>query len=212
MTFHTNYKEVDMLEGRKHTVLLIEADRSLRRLISLGLQYRGMHVIETSSPTSLPDLQSQRPDVVVLDIDGEAGSNHALLSTLQSHPYFSSIPLIVLAWDCLVTSGNHQHGSQTSITCLAKPFDARTLLTTIEQIQGTSKVNSLASRQEQLLARHSATPTPSILPLITAAGLLLSLTGLMTQITISALGLLVILIALLWWTLGTKTEPESLAV
>jgi DNA-binding NtrC family response regulator len=205
MTFHTNYKEVDMLEGRKHTVLLIEADRSLRRLISLGLLYRGMHVIEASSPTTLPDLQSQRPDVVVLDIDGEAGSNHALLSTLQSHPYFSSIPLIVLAWDCLVTSGNHQHGSQTSITCLAKPFDARTLLTTIEQIQGTSKVNSLASR-------HSATPTPSILPLITAAGLLLSLTGLMTQITISALGLLVILIALLWWTLGTKTEPESLAV
>jgi DNA-binding NtrC family response regulator len=212
MTIHTSYKEVDMLEGRKHTVLLIEADRSLRRLITLGLQYRGMHVIEAGSPTSLPDLQSQRPDVVVLDIDGEAGSNHALLSTFQSHSYFSSVPLIVLAWDCLVTRGNHQHSSQTSITCLAKPFDARTLLTTIEQIQGTSKVNSLASRQEQLLARHSVTPTPSIWPLITAAGLLLSLTGLMTQITISALGLLVILIALLWWTLGTKPEPESLAV
>ena len=86
-----------MLQGRKHTVLLIEADRSLRRLITLGLQYRGMHVIEASSPTSIFALQSQHPDVVVLDIDGEVGSNHALLSTFQTHPYFSSVPLIVLA-------------------------------------------------------------------------------------------------------------------
>jgi hypothetical protein len=34
----------------------------------------------------------------------------------------------------------------------------------------------------------------------------------MIQITISAMGLLIILIALLWWTLGAKAEPETLAV
>jgi DNA-binding NtrC family response regulator len=212
MTFRTNYEEVDMLRGIKHTVLLIEADRSLRRLITLGLQYRGMHVIEASSPTSIPALQSQLPDVVVLDIDSEVGSDHALLSTFQSHPYFPTIPLVILAWDCLVTSGIHQNGSQTSITCLAKPFDARTLHTTIEQIYGTSKVSSTTSRQELLLANRSVTSTPSIWPLITAAGLVLAFIGLMTQITISALGLLVIFIALLWWTLGTKAKHESLAV
>jgi CheY-like chemotaxis protein len=212
MTIHTRSKEVDMLQGRKHTVLLIEADKSLRRLITLGLQNRGMHVIEASSPTRIPVLPSQLPDVVVLDIDGEVGSNYTLLSTFQSHPYFSTIPLVVLTWDCLVTGGNHQDNSQTSTTCLAKPFDARTLLTTIEQIQDTSKGSGSASRQEILLAKHSVAPTPSIWPLITAAGLVLSLIGLMTQITISALGLLVILIALLWWTLGTKTEHEPLAL
>lgn len=201
-----------MLQGSKHTVLLIEADRSLRRLITLGLQYRGMHVIEASSPTSIPSSPSHLPDVVVLDIDGEVGSNHTLLSTFQSHPSLSSIPLIVLAWDCFVTSGNHKHSSQASITCLAKPFDARTLLTTIEQIQVTSQESHPASRQEQLLAKRSVTSTPSIWPFITAAGLLLTLIGLMTQITISALGLLVMLIALLWWTLGAKTEHEPLTV
>jgi hypothetical protein len=148
----------------------------------------------------------------VLDIDSEVGSNHALLSTFQSHPYFSSIPLIVLAWDCLVTIDNQQHSAQTSTTCLAKPFDARTLHTTIEQIQVTSKGSSCASRQEQMLPKRSVTSTPSIWPLITAAGLVLSLIGLMTQITISAMGLLVIFIALLLWTLGTKTEPEPFTV
>jgi DNA-binding response OmpR family regulator len=200
-----------MLRERKHTVLLIEADRSMRRLITLGLEYLGMYVIEAGFPTSIPALQSQLPDIVVLDIDSEAGSDYTLLSTFQSHPYFSSVPLIVLSWDCLVTSGSHLNGSHTSIACLVKPFDARTLHTTIEQIHDTRNFGP-SSRQELLLANRSVTPTPSIWPLITAAGLVLALIGLMTQIAISALGLLVILIALLWWTLGTKAKSGSLAV
>ena len=197
-----------MLHERKQTVLLVEANRSLRRLITLGLQSRNMHVIEASTLDSITTLQSQRPDIVVLDIDGEAGSNYTLLSTLQSNPYFTTIPLIVLAWDCLVTAGNQQYHAQASMTCLAKPFDARTLQATIEHIQDSSKESSLVSNQEQLLAGRSVTPAPSIWPLITAAGLVLSLIGLMTQISVSAIGLLVILIALILWTLGTKTESE----
>ena len=201
-----------MHQGRKQTVLLIESDMSLRRLITLGLQYRDMHVIEASSPTGIPVLNAQLPDVIVLDIDGEVGSNHALLSIFQSHPHFSTIPLIVLTWDCLITGDNYQRSSQTSITCLAKPFDARTLHATIEQIQLTGKESNSVAMQEQQLANRSVTPITSIWPLITAAGLLFSLIGLMTQITISALGLLVLLTALLLWTLGTKTEPEPIAV
>ena len=201
-----------MRQATRHMVLLIEADRSLRRLITLGLQYRGMHVIEASCPTNLPGLESQLPDVVVLDIDGEAGRNHALLSTIQSHPNFSTIPLVILAWDCQISIGSSQNSPQTYTTCLAKPFDARTLHTTIEQIPGISKENSFTSKQELLLAKRSVPPTPSIWPLITAVGLVLSFIGLMTQITISAMGLLIIFIALLWWTLGAKAEPESLAV
>ncbi len=76
-----------MLHGTGHTVLLIEADRSLRRLIALGLQYRGMHVIEASSPTNLPALETQQPSLVVLDIDGEARSDHSLLAIAKAHPY-----------------------------------------------------------------------------------------------------------------------------
>lgn len=199
-----------MLQGRMQSVLLIEADTSLRRLITLGLQYRDMHVIETSSPASMPDFSAQLPDVIVIDIDGEVGSNYTLLSTLQSHPRFSTIPLIVLTWDCLLTGVDHQNRSQTSLTCLAKPFDARTLHATIELIQKTSEESNAAVGQEQLLLNRSVTSTPSIWPLITAVGLLLSLIGLMTQITISVLGLLILLIALLVWTLGTRKEPEPL--
>lgn len=197
-----------MLQGTKHTVLLIETDKSLRRLITLGLQNRGMDVIEASSPTKVPTPEPQLPDVVVLDIDGEAGSNHAQISTFVSHPYFSSIPLVILSWDCQLSIENYQHKTQPHVTCLAKPFDARTLHTTIEQIQHTSHENLGASSQERVLAKRSG--TPSIWPLITAAGLVLALIGLMTQITISALGLLILFIALLWWTLGARAEPLAI--
>lgn len=193
------------VQGTSNTVLLIEADKSLRRLIALGLQYRGIHVIEANSPMNLPVLETQQPGLVVLDIDGEAGSDHSLLAGAQEHPYLSSLPIVLLTWDCLVPAGVRQDRSQTQVTCLTKPFDARTLHTTIEQI--------LAVNQEMLPAAHatrSVTAAPSIWPLITAVGLLLAFIGLMTQIAISGVGLLIVMIALLWWTLGTKSEREQL--
>ena len=107
-----------MLQRTEHTVLLIEADRSLRRLIALGLQYRGMHVIEACFPTDFREakidapaswemwlqtiFESQQPDVIVLDIDSEAGSDHVLLSTIQSQSCLSTLPMVVLAWDCQI--------------------------------------------------------------------------------------------------------------
>ncbi len=206
-----------MLNGTRHTVLLIEANRSLRRLIALGLQDRGMHVIEASSPMKLPDLEAQRPSLVVLDIDGEARSDHSLLAKTQAHLYLSSLPIVILAWDSLVPAGVQQDTPQTQVTCLTKPFDARALYATIEQVLDANQAISSTSKEEVLLTagainRAPTTPTPSIWPLITAAGLLLLFTGLMAQITISALGLLIVIIALLWWTLGTKAKHEPLSV
>jgi CheY-like chemotaxis protein len=212
MTLSINDEEVDMLQERTQTILLVEAERSLRRLITLGLQTRGMRVIEASSLERITSLQSHPPDVVVLDIDGEAGSNYSLLSKLDSYPYFSTIPLIVLSWDCAVQGSDQGYHPQASVMCLAKPFDARTLHATIEQIHDTGKGIEPASAQELLLAKRSVTSSPSIWPLVTAAGLVLSLIGLMTQIGLSALGLLVILVALLVWTLGAKPEPEPIAI
>src|SRR5689334_15527635 len=118
-----------MLPTTRHTVLLIEADTSLRRLIALGLQYRGMRVIEASSPTNLPsiDIEAQQPCLVVLDVDGEAGSDHSLPTLPQAYPYLSTLPMVVLAWEALVPVGAPQGSTETQVACLTKPFDARTL-------------------------------------------------------------------------------------
>lgn len=205
-----------MLPATRHTILLIEADRSLRRLIALGLQYRGMRVIEASSPINLPpiDAGAQSPSLVILDIDGEAGSDHSLLAQAQAHPYLATLPMIVLAWECLVSVGRAQGSSQTQVACLTKPFDARTLHATIEQFfEKAAEQEAVAIQaQEILLTSRSESSTASIWPLVTAAGLLLAFIGLMIQITISALGLLIVIIALLWWTLGSKAEQKRVPV
>src|SRR5437763_15193853 len=89
--------EIDMQRETRHTVLVIEADSTLRRLIALGLQYRGMQVVEASSPSALSSLEGQQFDLVVLDVDGEAGSSPSLLDEVQALPCLPTCPAAVLA-------------------------------------------------------------------------------------------------------------------
>src|SRR5437588_10406554 len=118
-----------MSHETKPTVLLVEGYPSLRRLIALGLPYRSMHVIATSSPTNLPTLEAHSPDLLVLDVDGGVNSDPSLLTALQVHPYLFTLPMVLLAWECPVPPGlasGQQNILQAQATCLTKPFDART--------------------------------------------------------------------------------------
>jgi hypothetical protein len=118
--------------------------------------------------------------------------------------------MIVLAWDTPTMAGSHQTTTETRMVCLSKPFDARTLHATIEQLLVAYAAPTYP--EEVLLASHTAAATVSIWPLITAVGLLLAVVGFLFQIAVTAFGLLVVLVALLWWTLGTKSEQPALPV
>jgi DNA-binding NtrC family response regulator len=201
-----------MQHASRETILLIEADASLRRLITLGLYNRGMQVIDVSSPGELPDLKNQIPGLVILDVDGKAVSDHSLLPEIQSHPILSHVPAVVLAWDCFLPEDMQQDSACTQLTCLTKPFDARTLHTTIEDLLTANKVIATSQRQDAISATYTASPSPSIWPLVTASGLLLLIIGLMVQVTLAVVGLLILIVALLLWTLGTKPEPQPIAL
>lgn len=201
-----------MLHETSHSILLVEPDASLRRLIALGLQYRGMHVIEVTSPASLPSLEMQQPDLVVLDIDGEVRSDQSLLLAAQEHPYLSTVPVVVLAWECALPEELSQPSQHTKATCLTKPFDARALYETIERVLLLSKEIATSRSQEISFATYNATAAPSIWPLVTAAGLLLTFIGLMVQIMLTGVGLLIVIVALLLWTLGTKSVQKAVPV
>ncbi len=218
-----------MSNGTRPTVLLIEADTSLRRLIALGLEYRGMHIIEVSSawnlPTLLPTVGTKKPDLLILDVDGARGSDWTLIEAAQAHPYLSTLPVVVLTWECPVAVGaasEEQNSLQGHTTCLTKPFDARALHKTIEALlvaDSTNSTNSTdstaqetARKQDILLMTQQATAAPSIWPLMTAAGLLLAFIGLMGVLAITALGLCIVLVSLLWWTLGTGGKKQAVAL
>ena len=211
-----------MSNGTRPTVLLIEADTSLRRLIALGLEYRGMHVIEASSAWNLPTLGTKKPDLLILDVDGAMGSDWTLIEAAQAHPYLSTLPVVVLTWECPAAVGaasEEQNSLQGHTTCLTKPFDARALHTTIEALLVADSTNSTGStaqetarKQDILLITQQATAAPSIWPLMTAAGLLLAFIGLMGVLAITALGLCIVLVSLLWWTLGTGGKKQAVAL
>jgi CheY-like chemotaxis protein len=195
---------------KKPIVLLIEADPSLRRLLSLGLENRGMHVVEASSPISVPMSDAQQLDLLVLDVDRGIDSDWSLFESVQTHPHFAALPIVLLAWENQADNAVPQSPAITTATQVAsvnKPFDARILHRTIDQLLDAqaAKVAAVEARAEEaLLATYSAHAAPSMWPIVTAAGLLLAVIGMLLQIAVAVVGILIVVISLLLWTLGTK--------
>jgi CheY-like chemotaxis protein len=198
------------------TILLIEADTSLRRLIALGLQHRGLRVIETGSPANLPDCDGQQVDLLVLDIDSGTKRNWSFLEMARLHPDLSTLPIVVLAWEGELIPASHPQAPAATATteqvvCLAKPFDARILHETINRLLAARAAQEAARRARAeaiLLASYAEQSAPSIWPVVTAAGLLLAVVGLMLQIALVIPGILIVIVALLLWTLDTKPRAR----
>lgn len=203
-----------MSQGKQPTVLLVEANSSLRRLIALGLQHRGMHVIEASSPERLPSFDARQVDLLVLDRDGIANQKRPFFVSghdILTHPLLSTIPTILLAWEYPL-SLTQNVVTATNIKYLTKPFDARILHETIDQLLFARRANEAAYEaraEELLLAAYSRQTSPSVWPIITAAGLLLVFIGMMLQIVVTIVGVLIVAVALLLWTLGSS-RPSTM--
>src|SRR5438309_6623 len=93
----------------------------------------------------------------------------------------------------------------------SQPFDARALYTTIESLLAAASSARAAAQSQEIALLNQGKVSSSIWPLLTAAGLLLTFIGLMGLLAISAVGLCVVLVSLLWWTLGTNVEKEAVA-
>lgn len=205
---------MSMSQNLKPAILLIEADASLRRLIKLSLQLRGMYVIEAHASADLLLGETIRPDVLVLDVDGSIKSDWPLLAVVQAHPLLSTLPTIVLMWDspvpALVSEATH-NSEQPQVMYLAKPFDARTLYATIEQLLVPQSLPTIEAVQlpASVPTLQTASSAPSIYPLITAAGLLLAFIGLMGFLALTFIGIVVVLVSLLAWTLSTGSSQEQ---
>ena len=225
------YEGAPMSHGFQRTVLLVEADTALRRLISLGLQGHEIGVIEALSPDQLPmGVETSNPGLLVLDVDSGIHSDWSLLAAIQANPELAILPTVVLTWDgSLPDLEAHSHLSSLAfdqVICMAKPFDARLLHTTIEDLFITSSLSQTISEASAFAPSAVASPfaapsfsftpapmaAPSLCPIITALSLLLVVAGSMIHIALCLLGITIMVAALLWWTLGKKPivlEPNE---
>ena len=203
-----------MSQGKKPTVLLIEADASLRRLIALGLQHRNLHVVEASSLAHFGTLET--PDLLIVDVDSGVHSDWSLLTALQATSALATIPTIILAWEQLpIVHAYSTTAVQTHVACLTKPFDARVMQESIDHLLAVREAKEaalLAQAEEVLLATYKKQTPPSIWPIITAIGLLIAFIGMLLQVVITILGILIVIFALLWWTMDTKPSQRAVAL
>jgi CheY-like chemotaxis protein len=211
-------------EQRDQTILVIEPDTALRRIMALGLRQRGFQVIETRSLGAAWDVVTSPPAAVVLDISLGPNSEWMVLRTLRSHRLLGASPLVLLAWDC-PTDASLAGASTAPCVCLSKPFDARLLFEAVETVlvapagvlvhavaeqegaaaQALSRATSAMSAEEcaaEGIAEgadgHTA-PTASIWPLVTAAGATLAVAGFLIHPAVVILGSVIIFAALLLW-------------
>lgn len=218
-------------EQRDQTVLVIEPDGALRRIMALGLLQRGFQVIEARSLGAAWELATSTPAAVVLDISLGPNSEWMLLRTLRSHRLLGASPLVLLAWDC--PSDASLVGERTTpCVCLSKPFDARALLDAVETVlvapagvllHAVDRQAAAAPAAPDAAVDGEAPPVPSvdavsasagdraastasIWPLVTAAGATLTVVGLLVHVAFVILGIAIIFASILWWT-GETTGP-----
>ncbi len=200
-----------MVQEKKPTVLLIEADTSLRRLITLGLQHRDMDVAVVEEPIAI----QATPDLLIIDVDSGIRSDWSLLTDIQAISALAAVPTIVLAWERLpIVNTSSVATADAQLLCLTKPFDARIMHQSIDHLLATREAKEaalLAQAEAVLLATYKQQTPPSIWPIVTAIGLLIAFVGMMLHVALIILGLLIVLVALLWWTVGTKSSSLARA-
>ena len=206
--------------GEQPYVLLIESDLCLRRLIAISLQSQGWQVSEmTQISRALPLPEQRQPDLIVIDVDGGVHRNWNLLRTVQEFPDLRQTPTIVLSWEqeestsSALPAAPFARSEAPQPIYMTKPFDARLLHQAVGRIlheQEAQKAAQEAQAEEILLAAYTRHSAPSFMPMLTAAGLLLVVIGLLLlQVALSAVGFLIVIIALLCWTLGGgKASPQ----
>jgi hypothetical protein len=180
-----------------------------------------MRVIESETLMDLALTVAQHDvDLLVCDVDSGIRSDWSVLQ--QEARTFSSLttlPTILLAWENITPSGSLSSPATTliaspSVVCMQKPFDARILHTHIDQLLTTQQEReavALAKVEAALLATP-VRPAPTIWPIIAALGLLIAFIGMMFTLTITLVGALILLVALLWWTTGTSTPTPRRTV
>ncbi len=82
-----------------HKILLIDDDSAIIDLLSALLQaYQGITVVATTQAAeAIPLVKSEKPDLIVCDIDMDDQDGCVIAQKLKDNPATSSIPLIFLS-------------------------------------------------------------------------------------------------------------------
>ena len=115
-------------------ILVVDDERHIVRLVEVNLQRAGYEVVTAfDGVEALEKVQSEKPDMIVLDVMMPRKDGFEVLQDLQANPGTADIPVIMLtakAQDADIFRG----WSSGVSSYLTKPFNPRELLTFVERI------------------------------------------------------------------------------
>jgi CheY-like chemotaxis protein len=117
-----------------HTVLTIEDQPDIRRLVRMTLEFKGFKVIEAGNgPEGLQLARSARPDLILLDVMMPGMDGLAVSRALWADPDLKRIPVVMLS--ALGAPGDIEAGKATGVAeYLVKPFSPWQLLELVQRL------------------------------------------------------------------------------
>jgi two-component system alkaline phosphatase synthesis response regulator PhoP/two-component system response regulator VicR len=132
------------------TVLAVDDERAIVRLIQVNLERVGYRVLTASDGKEALDVvASEHPDLVVMDIMMPRMDGFEALNKLKKDPATRDLPVILLtarAQDRDVFYG-YTNGAHCYLT---KPFDPRELISFVDRVFNSEKTDAADSGRYQL--------------------------------------------------------------
>lgn len=115
-------------------ILTCDDEKHIVRLIQVNLERQGYEVISAyNGAECLEKVQSDRPDLIVLDVMMPEMSGFEVLEKLKSDPETENIPVIMLT--ARAQDADVLRGWQSGVECyLTKPFNPMELIAFVKRI------------------------------------------------------------------------------
>jgi CheY-like chemotaxis protein len=108
------------------TVLLVDDDPVILRLLELNFRLEGFETMTASRGPDAIALAARQPDAIVLDLMLPEMDGHEVYRRLQEDPLLGAIPVVFLTARALDTTP-----VATGVRYITKPFDAQALIETV---------------------------------------------------------------------------------
>jgi two-component system response regulator FlrC len=137
-------------------VLIVEDDKELREALCTTLQLAGMEYVEADcAETALIQLDRQKVDIVVSDVNMPGMDGHALLGHIKQK--FPELPMMLITafGQVKLAVEAMQNGAADY---LVKPFEPKVLIQSIIKVLGMSDEGVVATRSGQSMAPVAEDP------------------------------------------------------
>ncbi len=129
-----HYPRIEDLKQMAKKILAVDDERHIVRLVQVNLQRAGYEVVTAyDGKEALEKVESERPDLVVLDVMMPYMDGFSVLQELRKNPVTRDIPVIMLT--AKAQDADVFRGWSSGVDCyLTKPFNPLELISFVKRI------------------------------------------------------------------------------